>query len=725
MIYPWLSPFLAALSNLVIGVFVNRSSLRSELRGAFTFLSVALVFWNLIFFVLYSVEDPELAYWLASIVRSGGLYLFPAVFHLGVALPQRTRSRWIYYLLYFDYLATFLLVLGNAGGFLVGGLQRVEWGYYSIPTHLYDFFTLYVIANFAGTILLLAHDYRTTNDPRMRLQLQFWVVGLGIGLPLGLTNLLPAYGVNVYPLGNLGSAAWSAAVAYAIVWHRLMDIEVVVAKAGAFVSAATALSIPAFILSVVLERRGDIAPEATFAVPLLFAMVGASLPAVQRFLERRLSSSLLREKQSQYEFLSRFGRSALGILNKDELVQSLCRATMEALDLESVSFFARDQRQGFFTLTDSLGEDSTVDPIESSHPLCTWLAKARGRPLLAAESTALQSVGDREAIAELSACYGWQAFMPIESGSTGIDGFLALGRRRNMRAFSAGDLDALAGVCDQAAIAFENARLYAQLKESEKIIDRSSRLSGLGTLAAGIAHEIRNPLVSIQTYFQLAPDRLDDEEFQSHFLSLAEEEVSRINRLIEQLLSYARSTSPDVGPVDLNDLVRRALILLKPQARNRRIELLVSVPDSKAIIQANSDQLLQVIINLGLNAIQATPEGAGDVRLEAKVVDSSVAEFWRLLVRDSGPGVDDDKKEEIFNPFYTTKDKGTGLGLAIAARIIADCGGSLSVEDDLGGGACFCVELPATEVPKELEGPSAGPHLEEDDDANPKVANFS
>ncbi len=697
MSYPWLSPLLAAFSNLIIGIFVNRSTLREELRGAFTFLSVALVFWNLIFFVLYSVEDPDLAYWLASIVRSGGLYLFPAVFHLGVALPQTERSRWLYGALYLDYIVTFVFVAGNAGGYLVSGLQHFEWGFYSVPSVLYNFFSLYVLLNFAGTIALLGHDYRTTTDPRMRLQLQFWVVGLGIGLPLGLTNLLPVYGFDIFPLGNLGSAAWSGAVAYAIVWHRLMDIEVVVAKAGGFVSAVVLVSLPAMLVVYVLQDRGYIAPESSFAIPFFFVLLGAALPRMQRLLEERLSSSLLREKKQQYEVLSRFGRSALGILNRDRLVNSLCVATMEALDLESVVCCVKDDRGGLYSAVRTLGEVPPVESFSVSHPLCRWLSNSGG-PVLATESTALVEAGDREAVANVSAKYGWQTFMPIESGEGAIAGFIALGKRRNMKAFSAGDLDALGGVCDQAAIAFENARLYLQLKESEQIIDRSSRLSGLGTLAAGIAHEIRNPLVSIQTFFQLAPDRLHDEEFQNQFLGLAGEEVSRINRLIEQLLSYARSTNPEIGPVDLNDVFERALILLKPQARNRRIELSVSMPSGEAFIQANSDQLLQVIINLGLNAIQATPEGAGEVSLIADLVTRPNGRSWRLLIRDAGPGVADDVKEEIFNPFFTTKDEGTGLGLAISARIIGDCGGSISVDNNPEGGACFCIELPASDA---------------------------
>src|SRR6185503_8430772 len=125
----------------------------------------------------------------------------------------------------------------------------------------------------------------------------------------------------------------------------------------------------------------------------------------------------------------------------------------------------------------------------------------------------------------------------------------------------------------EASVALENARLYEELKRSQDIIRRADRSSALGTLAAGIAHEIRNPLVSIQTFFQLAPERLHDEEFFTSFLNMTANEVKRITNLINELLAFARSPSRALKPLNLNETVERVVTLLEPEARKHKLTI--------------------------------------------------------------------------------------------------------------------------------------------------------
>jgi len=272
-------------------------------------------------------------------------------------------------------------------------------------------------------------------------------------------------------------------------------------------------------------------------------------------------------------------------------------------------------------------------------------------------------------------------------------GFLALGCRRGLTAFTAGDLDLLGTVADQASVALENARLYEEVQRSRDIISRAGRLSALGTLAAGIAHEIRNPLVSIQTFFQLAPQRLADEEFMTSFLRLAEAEVQRISNLINELLSFAKSPAANVGEVDIEEVVERTITLLAPQARAHQVDLLRGTPAMLPPVLTDADQIMQVLINLVLNGIQATPPG-GTVTVETRLIDDHNGRFCQIEIRDTGVGIAGDIREAIFNPFFTTKDKGTGLGLPIAHRIVAESGGFLTVESVEGRGSQFFVHLP-------------------------------
>ena len=230
--------------------------------------------------------------------------------------------------------------------------------------------------------------------------------------------------------------------------------------------------------------------------------------------------------------------------------------------------------------------------------------------------------------------------------------------------------------------------------KSREIISRAGRLSAIGTLAAGVAHEIRNPLVSIQTFFQLAPSRLDDEEFMTSFLSLAEHEVQRISDLISELLMFAKSPSPAVREVDLNEIVERVITLLSPQAHSGRITLVKKAGLGLPPVLGDGDQLMQVCLNLCLNAIQATPEN-GQVIVETRENQHEGEATCEILVVDSGEGIPVGIRESIFDPFFTTKDKGSGLGLAICHQIVVESGGFMTVESVEGHGSTFHVSLPA------------------------------
>ena len=163
----------------------------------------------------------------------------------------------------------------------------------------------------------------------------------------------------------------------------------------------------------------------------------------------------------------------------------------------------------------------------------------------------------------------WEVCVPLVG--EGILGVLFLGPKRYLEAYTAGDLDLLNVVGTQASIALENARLYGELRKSQEVIQRTGRLSAIGTLAAGIAHEIRNPLVSIQTFFQLAPSRVNDEEFLTSFLKLTEGEVKRICDLITDLLNFARSPTHSLSRLFINEEVEKVLTLLAPQARSQHL----------------------------------------------------------------------------------------------------------------------------------------------------------
>ena len=697
MTYHWIIPLTAALANFALAVMVYRIGPRTPLRRVFVLTAISLAFWNLIYVVFYSVSDRDRAFELARVVRCGAMLLFPAILHLTIALPSRPRPAALWRMLILDYLIFIGLAIANAFDLLVSDLRVVKWGYYSIGTPLYDFFTILVFVNFATVFVLLIHEFRTTPEPRMRLQLKFWLVGMAVALPLGLTNLLPAYGIPIYPLGNFGSVAWAAIVAYAIVRHRLMDIEVVVSKGIAYIGVTLLVVGPTFAIGLAMERVafGDVHYDFSTGLLLLLLATGVLFPILRSWAETKVERSLFPHKEQSRLILSAFERSIIRILDREKLLGEFCATLQNVFELDGIAVFLLEGIRGGFQLRSALGEQPVTTSFAAEHVFVRWLAQ-RGDAVLRDEVELGRNKPDSATILEIFRTNSWEVCLPMVSGPL-LTGFVTLGRRKDLKAFTAGDLEVLWRVGAQASVAFENARLYDELRRSRDIINRAGRLSALGTLAAGIAHEIRNPLVSIQTFFQLAPERIDDAEFMTSFLGLAEAEVQRIGNLISELLTFAKSPTPQVGHTDLGELIERAIILLIPQARNQQVELRRGQSEQVPLVVVDADQIMQVLVNIVLNAIQATPVG-GSVAIDLREVDLDSGRFCQIEVRDSGIGIPVEIREAIFNPFFTTKDKGTGLGLPIAHRIVAEYDGFISVDSIEGQGSRFCIHLPVSRL---------------------------
>jgi len=233
----------------------------------------------------------------------------------------------------------------------------------------------------------------------------------------------------------------------------------------------------------------------------------------------------------------------------------------------------------------------------------------------------------------------------------------------------------------------------SDLEELRRRVRDQERLAWLGTLAAAVAHELKNPLVSVRTLAQLLPEKFDDAEFRNEFSTLALSEVDRINEMVERLLDFARPSQPSVEAVDVNRLLEDTIALLKPQTaeNNVKVEALFTAPE--ATLMGDATQLKQVFLNLALNSIQALGhQGALTVRT------SNPADSSELVVEivDDGIGIPEDKIDKVFDPFFSTKPHGTGLGLTISQMIVLQHSGTMEVKSQEGKGTTFIVRLPLT-----------------------------
>lgn len=257
--------------------------------------------------------------------------------------------------------------------------------------------------------------------------------------------------------------------------------------------------------------------------------------------------------------------------------------------------------------------------------------------------------------------------------------------------------------------------VFADLTEQKKLemqVRRSDRLASIGTLSAGMAHEIKNPLVTIKTFTDLLPERYQDDDFRETFTSLVSHEVHRIDRIVNQLLHFARPAKADLMDTSLHEIIHNSLELMQEQLKQRQIRLDAELDAEEDQILADEGLLDQAFINFFFNAVDSM-DGGGVLTVATDRTpppwhliqggnrDDSERHYIRMTIRDTGSGIPPQSISQVFDPFFTTKSHGTGLGLSIAHGIIKEHHGLIDVESRVGKGTTFYVYLPlvAKEAP--------------------------
>lgn len=288
---------------------------------------------------------------------------------------------------------------------------------------------------------------------------------------------------------------------------------------------------------------------------------------------------------------------------------------------------------------------------------------------------------------------GGNACIPFMEKSD-LTGFCLVGRKKDGTPFSEAEIRTLSILAGYAAVAIENARLFDSVKKMKMSLRRSDRLASLGTLTAGLAHEIRNPLVSVHTFLQLLPERYEDDEFRTQFHELACDELERLNMLMEELLAFARPSDPNLRLTSLNDIVDKMLMLVGSESKKKGIEIIREFSDNIPEVIMDREQIKQVLMNVFLNAVQAMP-GGGTLEIRTMpLAENGQPDFVQIEVKDTGVGIAEKDIDSLFNPFFTTKEQGTGLGLAIAHQIVREHRGFIDVDSKEGYGTTFFITLP-------------------------------
>ncbi|QSQ08893.1 Sporulation kinase E [Koleobacter methoxysyntrophicus] len=235
-------------------------------------------------------------------------------------------------------------------------------------------------------------------------------------------------------------------------------------------------------------------------------------------------------------------------------------------------------------------------------------------------------------------------------------------------------------------------------KEFESKIDKIDRLASLGELAAGLAHEIRNPLAGIKTSTQVLANRTEQNDANVLLFDKIISEIDRMNKLITDLLNFAKPPASRLEKRDITKIIRESAKFLEEHFRKCKVNITFNFPLKEYFVLVDGYQMKQIFLNLFMNAIKAMPEGG-----RISVYIAAKGDFIEIYVRDTGKGISQENLPRIFDPFFTTDPKGTGLGLSVVQKLVIQNGGEIDVKSELNKGTTFCIKLPVIRGEKSYE----------------------
>jgi signal transduction histidine kinase len=369
-------------------------------------------------------------------------------------------------------------------------------------------------------------------------------------------------------------------------------------------------------------------------------------------------------------------------------------AVCEHLNCSNVAYY--EVKNGTVSVVAQRGKVLQVDSASADSNFAAGLISrvdADGNPFVINAT----GPGEEDAQSLLSSLgLGTAILIPVARSNLQSVLFAARDATSTDRPFRGADLEMFFVLARQAVVAMENASLYEDLRDyvrkvedSQQALLRAEKMAAAGRLTASIAHEVNNPLQSVQNCLHLAGREDLPAEKRKEYFDLAQTELERLMKTMQRMLDFYRPGAARVGLVDILELLQHVLSLTSQQLGQRHIEVDADLPQSLPQIFAVSSQIQQIFFNLILNSLDAMP-GGGKLMIRARGFENGV----EITFQDTGPGIPENRRNNVFEPFFSTKEGGTGLGLTVSYNIVTAHGGTLDLVNEAEPGACFRLFLP-------------------------------
>jgi signal transduction histidine kinase len=692
------SALLAALLILAIGASVLLRSRSDRMYTSFAAFTFTVSAWHLCSFIDAATGSPVmrwLALWAAATIPPTAIRFF-RIFLAQPSIGGPKRGPRV----------TLAWTLVAYAALVSSAIYKPihDTSYFLVP------FGVYVFGGLYRCVWDLYKQYRATSKRVERTRVGYLALGGFVATTLTLTDVLPRFGLAWPAIGNVLGILYLYFLSQTLFRYRLLDLNELVGKMAVLGTLVVLLSaVYGFLLYWIGGGQQGLyllnALVAAFVILILFE-------PVRNWLENGINRWLLRQRTELRGRLDAVRRELPGVVDVADMVQRIMTALEESRRVTDASIYLLDADGAGFDRAGALGKPpperldanadrALLDRVRGGYIDLDQLAREPDdlAPTadVEAKKTALLALTSRTD--ELQAALIFPLFGSAETEQgPWLLGLFCLRDDRTDSAFDADDIDTFRQLAIGAARVIESSQAYERVKERD-------RLAALGEMAAGLAHEIRNPLGAIKGAAQLlmtADGAVQTAGAETaEFLQIIVEEANRLNNVVTRFLDYARAERPGregADKVDLNNVVRKTVQLLQ-QDLPKTVELRVRIDEQLPGVAGDPESLLQVFLNLGQNALQAMPDGGTLEVLTTRRRRSRLGygQFCEVRFRDTGIGIPRDRLKKLFIPFYTTKQKGTGLGLAISHRIINQHGGTIEVRSTIGQGSTFSVFLPTAD----------------------------
>lgn len=691
-----ITSLIGSTSALALGIFVYFKDRENQVNKAFGLLSLAIFMWVFSCFRESSLSpDAKEAALLWDIYLYTGAAFAPVLFLRFNLIAVGKKAKFSVIIAYVFAAIFFILnLVPNLRLFYIKDvIRRYPFRFIAVPGPLWYLYILYYTLCTSQAFYYLNIGLKNSYGAK-RNQIKYLLLSCLIIFIAATMYLFLVFNVKTPPLDNILVACYSIVTAYSIVRHQLMDIEVVIKKTVVFASLL------AFVFGVFITVAYLVGQLFGGGRLLSYAITSLIIVLFHRSLETWLINAtdkfLFQKKYEYKEILKAFIDEVITVLNLDEVVNSTLKLLDQTLHPYTASIFILNKAEDKYQLYNAYGLEDKNMTFAPESKLTAFLKRTHN-PAAIKQINGIVGVNP-EIASEMSKLKA-VVVLPLMLHNDLI-GFISLGRKKSDEEYTKDDLDVLLDLARTESIAVGNAQLLTEAAQAE-------RRAAIGTMAAGIHHEIGNPLNIINTKIQLFLTSVDrgfykgkpKEEILQECKNILNETINQSSRIadITRRLSNFAKPSKEFKPelLSIFQEIDEALFMAGHELELEKIKINKEISSESFKMRADRHDLQQVFFNIIRNAGQAI-EGEGTITIR---VLSTQDNKIRIEIEDTGKGISEDKQHRIFEPFFTTKGtRGTGLGLSIVRQLVWRNKGEISFRSQGGVGTTFILEFPkATE----------------------------